>query len=306
MADDLKLLIVEDNEDDAWLLLREITRSGDFDVKSKVAESKETFERLLCDESWDVIICDYNLVGITADDIVRILDSYSSNIPVIIISGSMTKEMMAHTRQAYLSKDNLSRVIPLIHRELNQVKSYHDVLLSWGTAIELKDQHTSGHTMRVTQLSIDLAVALKLCWPHICSVRIGAYLHDVGKIMVRDEVLLKPGKLNAEEMEEMKRHTLYGYQLLKPMHFMRKAIDIPRNHHERWDGTGYPDRLMGEDIPLFARIFAVPDNYDALTSDRPYRKALSSDFALKFISENAGKMFDPVIVDVFIKMMEEK
>lgn len=306
MTDKLRLLLVEDNPDDAELLLREIRKSGEFDPHSKTAFDKTSFIQAFCEQHWDIIICDYHLIGITAEDIIGILDDYSSNIPIVIISGSMSETQQSATPQSYLSKDRLSRIIPVIKRELQRVKQQEEILYSWGRAIDLKDHNTAGHTTRVTQLTEQLAIKLGLCWADVCSAKLGAYLHDVGKIMVPDEVLLKNGKLTMEEMEVMKNHTTYAYQMLKPMRFLRRAVEIPYCHHERWDGTGYPRGLKAHDIPLLARIFSVVDNYDAMTSERPYRGPLSEEFTLTFIYLNAGKLFDPDIVTVFINMMKNR
>lgn len=306
MTTSLNLLLVEDNEDDAALIIREVARSGEFDLYTRIANNMSSFTSLLCNESWDIILCDYQLIGITAEDVIKVLESYSSNIPVIVISGSLSEELQAATSQSYLSKDHMVRLIPIIKRELKQAETYEQILKSWGVAVELKDHHTAGHTLRVTGLAVDLSKRLGLCYPDICSVRIGSYLHDVGKIMVPDDILLKEGRLTQQEMTEMKRHTIYAFQMLRPMKFLRKAIEVPYYHHELWDGSGYPVGLKGLDIPLIARIFTVVDCYDAMTSDRPYRKALSVEFTLTFIYTNAGKMFDPDIVREFIGMMKER
>lgn len=306
MTPKLRVLLVEDFPDDAELLLRELERTGEYKVQSSVAIDKPTFERLLCDQHWDVIICDYHLIGITAADLILVLEEYGSTIPFIVVSGSMTQEQEQTTNRPYLLKSNLGRLLPVIRHELDQVRAYEQIILSWGRAIELKDRDTSGHTQRVMQLAVDLAQQLRLCWPDICNVKYGAYLHDIGKILVSDEILQKPGRLNAEELAEMRLHPVHAYQILKPMKFLRKAMEVAYCHHELWDGGGYPQGLRGTDIPILARIFTVADNYDAMTSDRSYRKALSTEFTLTFIYQNSGKMFDPDIVAAFMTMMKAR
>jgi HD-GYP domain-containing protein (c-di-GMP phosphodiesterase class II) len=131
-------------------------------------------------------------------------------------------------------------------------------------------------------------------------MRRGAILHDIGKIGIPDQILLKPRALNTEEWEIMRRHPQHAFELLKKIPFLNPAIDIPYRHHERWDGTGYPDGLKGEEIPLTARIFAVVDVWDALLSDRPYRKAWAKEKAIEYIREQSGKHFDPQIVETFL------
>jgi HD-GYP domain-containing protein (c-di-GMP phosphodiesterase class II) len=136
-------------------------------------------------------------------------------------------------------------------------------------------------------------------------VRLGALLHDIGKIGVPDSILLKPGKLTDDEWKIMKKHPEYAFQMLSPIAYLSKAIDIPYCHHEKWDGTGYPRGLKGKQIPLSARIFAVVDVWDALTSDRPYRKAWPKDKAIEYIRSQSGSHFDPEVVDVFMKIINE-
>src|SRR5581483_9371106 len=133
-------------------------------------------------------------------------------------------------------------------------------------------------------------------------VRRGALLHDIGKMGVPDNILLKPGKLTDEEWEIMRRHPQYAFDLLTPISYLRRSLDIPFCHHEKWDGTGYPRGLKGEEIPLVARIFAVVDVWDAVTSDRPYRPAWTKDQALKHIQEQSGSHFDPRVVRTFLDM----
>lgn len=171
--------------------------------------------------------------------------------------------------------------------------------------MELRDQETAGHTERVTSLTLRLARALGVPEEDLEHLRRGAILHDVGKIAIPDAILLKPGPLTEEEWAVMKMHPIYAYQWLSGIPFLRKALEIPYAHHERWDGSGYPRGLKGEAIPLSARIFAVVDVYDALTSDRPYRKAGPREKALAYLREEAGRLFDPEVVRAFLEMEGE-
>jgi putative nucleotidyltransferase with HDIG domain len=177
--------------------------------------------------------------------------------------------------------------------------AYDATIEGWSRALELRDQETEGHTLRVTDMTVRLAQELSVSSEELIHIRRGALLHDIGKMGVPDRILLKPGKLDGEEWEIMKRHTNYAYEMLWPIEFLRPAIDIPYGHHERWDGTGYPRQLKAEQIPLSARLFAVADVWDALTSDRPYRKAWPEQKALEYITTNAGKHFDPRVVELF-------
>jgi putative nucleotidyltransferase with HDIG domain len=167
--------------------------------------------------------------------------------------------------------------------------------------LELFDKDTEGHSLRVTELSLNISRALKLPEDEIKHIRRGALLHDIGKMGISDQVLNKTGSLSEEERKSIEEHPWYAYQLLKDIPYLEKALEIPLSHHERWDGSGYPQGLRGDRIPLSARIFAIADNWDALTSDRPYRKAWPKEDVVEYIQRQAGKMFDPELVVLFIK-----
>ena len=179
-------------------------------------------------------------------------------------------------------------------------QAYDTTLEGWAHALELRDQETEGHTRRVAQMTIDLARAMGVGEAEMEDIRRGALLHDIGKMGVPDSVLLKPGTFNEREWEIMKRHPEYAREMLTPIDYLRQALNIPYCHHEKWDGTGYPRGLQGEQIPLAARIFAIADVRDALTSNRPYRAAWSEEDAVKYIREQSGKHFDPRVVEAFL------
>ncbi|MFZ5888984.1 MAG: HD-GYP domain-containing protein [Chloroflexota bacterium] len=183
--------------------------------------------------------------------------------------------------------------------------AYNATIEGWAHALELRDKETEGHTRRVTDLTLHLARAIGMTEEMLVHVRRGALLHDIGKMGVPDEILLKPGKLTEEEWGIMRQHPQYAYDLLSPIAYLHPALDIPYCHHEKWDGSGYPRGLKSEEIPLSARIFAVVDVWDALTSDRPYRKAWSKEKALEYLQEQSGKHFDPKIVGLFLNMINE-
>ncbi len=187
--------------------------------------------------------------------------------------------------------------------ELEQ--AYDSTLEGWARALDLRDHETEGHSRRVTELTVRLAETLGITGEQLIQIRRGALLHDVGKIGIPDRILLKPGKLDAAEWDEMKRHTLYARDLLAPIRFLNEAIDIPYCHHEKWDGSGYPQGLKGEEIPIAARIFAVIDVWDAITHDRPYHKAETPASTLALIRQEAGRHFDPCIVAAFEQLVAE-
>ncbi|MBK9780281.1 MAG: HD-GYP domain-containing protein [Anaerolineales bacterium] len=179
-------------------------------------------------------------------------------------------------------------------------QAYDVTLEGWARALELRDELTEGHTRRVTEMTLKLARLLKLSDADLVQIRRGAFLHDIGKMGIPDAILHKPGPLTDEERNIIEQHTQYAYDMLSKIPFLQDAIDIPYCHHEHWDGHGYPRGLKGERIPLFARIFAVVDVWDALTSDRPYRRAWKKAEARQYILDRAGTQFDPRMVDVFL------
>lgn len=182
--------------------------------------------------------------------------------------------------------------------------AYDSTIEGWSRALDLRDKETEGHTQRVTEMAMHLARMVGIREEELIHVYRGALLHDIGKMGIPDSILLKPAPLSPEETELMKMHPIYAYHLLKPIRFLHPALDIPYCHHERWDGSGYPRGLKGEQIPLAARVFTVVDVWDALVSDRPYSPRWSKDEALKHIQDNAGSYFDPAVVEAFVGMME--
>ena len=187
-----------------------------------------------------------------------------------------------------------------VHLQL--LAAYDATIEGWSRAMDLRDKETEGHTQRVTLLSEKLARLAGVSEVGLIFFRRGALLHDIGKLGVPDAILLKPDKLTAEEWDIMRQHPQYAYDMIHSIEYLRPALDIPYCHHEKWDGSGYPRGLKGEDIPLAARIFAIIDVWDALTSDRPYRPAWDEEKTREYINEQSGKHFDPHIVELFNKL----
>ncbi len=180
--------------------------------------------------------------------------------------------------------------------------AYTTTLEGWARALELRDKETEGHSQRVTEMTLRIARAIGLNEIEMIHIHRGALLHDIGKMGIPDSILLKPGPLTEEEWEIMRKHPTYAHDLLAPIAYLRPALDIPYCHHEKWDGSGYPRGLTGEQIPLAARIFAVVDVWDALRYDRPYRKGWPDERAREHIRSQSGTHFDPQIVEVFLKL----
>ena len=182
--------------------------------------------------------------------------------------------------------------------------AYDTTLEGWSNALELREQETAGHSRRVVDLTKKIAAKFDIEGDDLAHLERGALLHDIGKMGIPDSVLLKPGSLTEEEWKIMRMHPIHAFNLLTRIDFLKKAIDIPYSHHERWDGSGYPQGLSGKDIPLAARIFAVVDIWDALGSDRPYRNAWPREKILSYIKEISGSQLDPEVVDVFLQIVE--
>jgi putative two-component system response regulator len=189
------------------------------------------------------------------------------------------------------------------HRELQE--TYDTTMEGWVHALDLRDKETEGHTRRVTDLTTRMARAAGIDGEALIHIRRGALLHDIGKLGIPDAILLKPGKLTDEEWVIMRLHPVYAYEWLSPIIYLRPALDIPYCHHEKWDGSGYPRGLKGEEIPLAARMFAVIDVWDALRSDRPYRQGWPEDRVLAHLRELAGSHFDPACVELFMRIAAE-
>jgi len=207
--------------------------------------------------------------------------------------------------QAAIAIDNSMLFKGLQHSNVELTLAYDKTIDGWSRALDLRDKETEDHTRRVTELTLHLARRMGIPDAELIHIRRGATLHDIGKVAMPDNILFKPGPLTEDEWKIMRRHPLIAEELLKPISHLAAALPIPRFHHEKWDGSGYPDGLAGESIPLAARLFAFADVYDALTSDRPYRRAWSQADALDYIQKNSGAHFDPKIVPVFIRMMTE-
>ena len=185
----------------------------------------------------------------------------------------------------------------------NLQEAYDHTIEGWVLALDLRDRETEGHAQRVTEMTVRLARKLQCTEEEIIHIRRGALLYDMGKMGIPDEILQKPGPLTDDEWEVMRRHPQYAYQMLSPISYLNQALIIPYYHHERWDGSGYPFGLKMKEIPLFARLFAVVDVWDALSSDRPYRKRLPPEQVVEYLKKEAGRLFDPDIVDEFLALI---
>jgi len=207
--------------------------------------------------------------------------------------------------QAAIAMDNFSAFQKLQTANEKLLLAYDSNIEGWSRALDYRDKETEGHSARVTEITVEIARRAGMDEEALRYVRWGALLHDIGKMGVPDHILLKPGKLSEEEWIIMKRHPVIARDLLRPIKHLEEAIDIPYCHHEKWDGSGYPQGLRGEDIPRAARLFAVVDIWDALRSDRPYREGWSEAAVLEHLHQIAGSHLDPELVDLFCASVHE-
>jgi HD-GYP domain-containing protein (c-di-GMP phosphodiesterase class II) len=230
---------------------------------------------------------------------------YQSGLLVVTrnISETGQQEQQIVQRRNELDLLNTQLINDLKRANVELAMAHEMTLEGWAKALELRDVETEGHSMRVADMTLRLACSMGVPKDLLPHLRRGALLHDIGKMGIPDRILLKPATLDTVEWEIMRLHPVYAHQMLSPIVYLALAIDIPYYHHEKWDGSGYPRALRGEDIPLSARIFAVVDVYDALGSNRPYRSAWPKEQIIHYIRENSGAHFDPYVVQVFLSIV---
>lgn len=241
--------------------------------------------------------------GIFQESDLRLITAFADQAAVAIDNAQLIEDLTLSNLKleranAELEKTNLE--LERAYMELGI--AYEATLRGWVVALEKRDKETEGHTRRVTVLTQRLAQKMGVDRESLEHITRGAMLHDVGKMAISDVILRKEGKLTAEERVIMEKHPVYAYEMLHTIEFLHPAIDIPYYHHEKWDGTGYPHGLKGEEIPFAARVFAVIDVWDALTSKRPYHEAKPYEEVRRMIKADSGKHFDPQVVEAFLDM----
>ncbi|BBI32636.1 HD domain-containing phosphohydrolase [Cohnella abietis] len=334
-----KILIVDDQEYNVSLLERILGRAGYKKVYSTMDSLQ--VERLLTEIEPDIILLDLHMPGMDGLAILKMIrERYGPDhyLPVLMLTADLTTEAKQQGLQAgvndFLTKpydrtEVILRITNLLrtrflHNQLQQhnnlleervrertkdlEQAQMEIMQLLGRAAEYRDDMTGQHTQRVGALSGQIAERIGLSELEVSMIRMAAPLHDIGKIGIPDDVLLKPGRFEPHEFERMKSHASIGSSILEGSSFklLKLAQLIALSHHEKWDGSGYPHGLKGEDIPLEARIVALADFYDALTHERPYKRAWTQEETLAEIKEQRGKHFDPLIVDVFIQCVSEK
>lgn len=326
MAESRSTILIVDDEPFGRETLESILEPEGYDLV--MAENGyQAIEKALAVQP-DVILLDVMMPGMNGFEVCRRIRSEKqlAEIPILFLTALDDRQSLLSGLEAgadeFISKPfdryelrarllgitRLNRFHKLSEERSNleqahtELKAAYDATIEgWSRAMDLRDRETEGHTQRVTQFTLKLAEAAGIKQEELIHIRRGTLLHDMGKLGVPDSILHKPDKLNDEEWELMRQHPQLAHDMLQPIEYLRPALDIPYCHHEKWDGTGYPRGLKGEEIPLSARIFAVVDVWDALTNDRSYRKAWSQEQTIEYIKEQSGKHFEPMVVEAFLK-----
>ena len=308
------MLAVDDSQENLELIQALLSVAG-YEVVT--ASNGEEALVVVEEESPDLILIDATMPKMNGFEVCTLLKSKEETrlLPVLLVTPVQETEYKIRGFEAGVddfvhrpinSVELLARVRSLVRtKRLNdQLVNVENIILALATAIEAKDPYTEGHVDRVASYALILGRETGLAPWELQLLRKAAILHDVGKIGVNESILLKPGSLSADEFNHMKSHTVIGERICRPLQQDRLILEVIRHHHERYDGKGYPDGLAGEGIPIAARIMAVVDAYDALTSDRPYRGRLSQEQAVQILKQETGKQFDPKIATVFVSMLE--
>ena len=334
-----RVLIVDDDPALRKILSVMLTQA---DFRCRTAACGEEALRILESHPTDVVISDLRMPGISGMDLLIEVRERYPQLAFLMVTGEDETRVGVRAMQLgaddYLLKPfDADVVLGSLHRALQKKKlerevheyrlhleemvsertqqlqsalrqterSYEDTLEALGAAIDLRDSPTAGHSRRVFLYSMELAKSIGGLEQEIRSLAMGAWLHDIGKLAIPDRILLKPGPLLDHEWQVMRRHARIGYELVKSISFLAGAAEIVLTHHERFNGSGYPQGLRAEEIPLGARIFAVADTLDAMTSDRPYRAALPLQAARDVIERGSGTLFDPLVAAAFLRVPNE-
>jgi response regulator RpfG family c-di-GMP phosphodiesterase len=335
-APPVRVLIVDDDPALRKVLSVMLTHA---DFQCRTADCAEEALRLLAGQPTDVVISDLRMPGISGMDLLIAVRERYPQLAFLMVTGQDETRVGVRAMQLgaddyllkpfdadavlgsldrALQKKKLEREVQEYRLHLEEMvsertrqlraaleqteRSYADTLEALGAAIDLRDSPTAGHSRRVFLYSMELARSIGGLEQEIRTIAMGAWLHDIGKLAIPDRVLLKPGPLTDPEWEIMRRHARIGYELVKSISFLAGAAEIVLTHHERFDGSGYPQKMKGDEIPFGARIFAVADTLDAMTSDRPYRAALPLQAARDVIERGSGTLFDPLVAAAFLRV----
>lgn len=312
-----RVLIVDDNS-----VHRGLERAILQPPKYAVTEASSGAEalQLLSIQSFDVVLLDKRMPGMDGDEVCRRIRSELELelLPVIMVTGNNGSDDLSRSLQAkasdfigkpYLPEELIARLDSAVNRKrlTDQLDSAESMLFALARMVEAKDENTGNHCSRLAHISVVLGQALGLGAEYLIALRRGGVMHDIGKLGIPDSILLKPGKLTEEEWVIMRQHPEIGARLVKDLKSMQLTVSIIRHHHERWDGSGYPDGLVGKNIPLLARVFQVADIYDALTNERPYKPAMSREQVIFMLEEEADKGWrDSEVSAVFLDILRQR
>jgi len=312
-----RILIVDDNRDNAYLT-RELLKGDGYDVVT--AENAARAEALIRQETPDIILLDVVMPGKTGIELCRELKSNPETrlIPIVMITGLTERDDKIRAIEAgaddFLNKpifpeELFARVSSLLKLKefTDELESAENVLCTLALSVESRDPYTAGHCERLANYAAQLGRHLGLSNEELIALRRGGYLHDLGKITVPDEILKKGSNLTASEWEIMRQHPETGESICRPLKSLKDVLPIIRHHHEHWDGSGYPDGLKGEEIPLLARVLQTVDVYDALRTARPYKPVLAHEDAARVMrNESAAGRWDPSLVQNFFEMLRQR
>jgi putative nucleotidyltransferase with HDIG domain len=333
-----RILIVDDEPSITKLLAQMLQHQG---YNCLECQSGQDALHLMNTQAFDAVLCDIRMPGISGLDVLRAVRKKHPRLAFVMVTGvddvQVGVQSMKEGAGDYLLKPlSLKAVLVSVHQVLERKKleselenyrlhleemvqqrtaqlrmalgeiekTYDETLQALAAALDLRDNETAGHSRRVMAYAVEIAKVLGCSKKQMKTIARGALLHDIGKIGIPDSILMKTGPLTGEEHAVMEAHVRVGYSLLSQIRFLRGAAEIILSHHERFDGTGYPQGLLAEEIPLGARIFAVADTLDALTSDRPYRQATTFALAREIITQQSGRQFDPAVVSAFLSINE--
>ncbi len=314
----IRVLMVDDNPMDVEIVRMMLRQYPRAEFQLEYLHSTERCLDVLQGARFDLLLLDYNLPGEDGLAFLHRLGGHSGIPPIIMLTGDGDERLAAEAMRCgaydYFPKRSINSVVlaRAIHQALEkyaldqELERTEQVVFTLAAAVEAKDPTTGEHLRHMMEYSVQLGQALDLGAHELTILRYGAILHDIGKVGVSEAILCKPGPLDDAEWGEMRQHPVIGERICGPLRFATEVGPIIRHHHERWDGKGYADSLAGEDIPRLARVIAVVDSFDAMTSDRPYRPALSVEETVRRLTEGAGSQWDPAIVAVFVRLVRDK